>query len=410
MIIAITLIICLIIQPILGEYISFFNQYEEILIVLLLVGSFYKTIICRKKIYLTKNEIRLLIILIIFLLIGIISAKLSRVQSIDKVILSGILTIKAFICYFLCKICFNFKRIKKQTLNRFYKLINIITLIYFIVLMINIPFKFLKTYGQRMGINTVAMGFTHPAQLDFFLISISIIFLFLTVVLNKDKKVLFMTVIMSFILILFTGRSKAIVFFIAFYLLVFLVFKRGKITVNQILFISPIGFYFAYDRLISEFFSKTGPRGILLRTANKLSKDYFPLGVGFGGFGSHISRKYYSDIYYRYGLSSIYGFSNLNPKYITDSQWATILGECGILGMLTYIIILLVLTICFWNTSNEIIYKLTISGLWIYGIISSISDTIFMGYRGVAIICITIFMSSILKSSDKLSDEKFGRE
>ena len=78
--------------------------------------------------------------------------------------------------------------------------------------------------------------------------------------------------------------------------------------------------------------------------------------------------------------------------------------------MLTYIIILLVLTICFWNTSNEIIYKLTISGLWIYGIISSISDTIFMGYRGVAIICITIFMSSILKSSDKLSDEKFGRE
>ena len=28
----------------------------------------------------------------------------------------------------------------------------------------------------------------------------------------------------------------------------------------------------------------------------------------------------------------------------------------------------------------------------------------------LTIICITIFMSSILKSSDKLSDEKFGRE
>ena len=63
-----------------------------------------------------------------------------------------------------------------------------------------------------------------------------------------------------------------------------------------------------------------------------LAKQYFPIGTGFGTFGTEASRAYYSSIYYRYGLSQIYGLSPNYPTYVTDQFWFGILGQFGVLG------------------------------------------------------------------------------
>ena len=46
-------------------------------------------------------------------------------------------------------------------------------------------------------------------------------------------------------------------------------------------------------------------RNILTSKSMEIAKDYFPLGTGFGTYGSYISGVYYSSLYYKYDLYKI---------------------------------------------------------------------------------------------------------
>ena len=70
----------------------------------------------------------------------------------------------------------------------------------------------------------------------------------------------------------------------------------------------------------------------LMHTSFMLAKDFFPIGSGFGSFGTEASRVYYSSIYLRYGISQIYGLNMEHPTYITDQFWFGIIGQFGVLG------------------------------------------------------------------------------
>ena len=43
--------------------------------------------------------------------------------------------------------------------------------------------------------------------------------------------------------------------------------------------------------------------------------------------------------------------------------------------------------------------------MWVYGLMSSISDTILISYRGVALIVITNFIMAIVNNIEKLEEE-----
>jgi len=63
------------------------------------------------------------------------------------------------------------------------------------------------------------------------------------------------------------------------------------------------------------------------------------VGAGFGRFGGNIASQYYSPLYYKYGLNTIYGLEK-NGKYLNDTFWPCIFGETGILGTIFYILLL----------------------------------------------------------------------
>jgi hypothetical protein len=68
-----------------------------------------------------------------------------------------------------------------------------------------------------------------------------------------------------------------------------------------------------------------------------LALEHFPLGVGFGRFGSAIAREDYSPEYVRLGYDSVYGLGSPgNPhnhgRFLTDTQWPEIVGEAGLVG------------------------------------------------------------------------------
>ena len=67
-----------------------------------------------------------------------------------------------------------------------------------------------------------------------------------------------------------------------------------------------------------------------------IARDYAPLGAGLGRYASHMSRVDYSPLYERYGLAEVNGLREQNPKFVTDTFWPQILGELGVIGMISY--------------------------------------------------------------------------
>ena len=78
------------------------------------------------------------------------------------------------------------------------------------------------------------------------------------------------------------------------------------------------------------------PRIALYAASVAIAREHFPLGVGFGRYGSHISRAFYSPAYEEYGLSQVVGLRQRRPNAVTDTFWPMLLGEAGVIGVLGY--------------------------------------------------------------------------
>jgi hypothetical protein len=116
-------------------------------------------------------------------------------------------------------------------------------------------------------------------------------------------------------------------------------------------------------------------------------RDYFPLGAGFSKFGSWYAAVNYSEYYYMYGCSEVYGLQPGNTFFATDTFWPMIWGECGFLGTIVYILILVFIFSCLtrkiWELEkqkkcgkyNEII--LIALYIFIQAVVESLAEPIF---------------------------------
>ncbi|WP_243075655.1 hypothetical protein [Microbacterium sp. SS28] len=106
-----------------------------------------------------------------------------------------------------------------------------------------------------------------------------------------------------------------------------------------------------------------------------VAQTYFPLGVGFGRYGSATAADYYSPEYIRLGFQYIYGIgSGIGMgKYLNDTQWPALLGETGWLGTIAFVIgaILAVRVLFFRVADNEpsIIRWIRLSGICWFALI-----------------------------------------
>lgn len=82
-----------------------------------------------------------------------------------------------------------------------------------------------------------------------------------------------------------------------------------------------------------------------------IARDHFPLGGGFGRFGSYISRAEYSPLYERYGLTRIYGLSEVSPMALNDTFWPSVLGETGVIGFTGFAVFIGAIFARLWKAS-----------------------------------------------------------
>ena len=101
-----------------------------------------------------------------------------------------------------------------------------------------------------------------------------------------------------------------------------------------------------YESYFKEGDDSNVARVVLTYTSLKISKDYFPFGVGFGKYASPVSRDTQSEIYHQYGIDHVYGLSfakledSSKMNYMCDTFWPMILGELGVLGTICYLFLL----------------------------------------------------------------------
>lgn len=64
--------------------------------------------------------------------------------------------------------------------------------------------------------------------------------------------------------------------------------------------------------------------------------DYVPFGSGLASFGTNAAAKYYSPLYYKYGLDNIWGLYPDNPMFLADAFYPT-LAQYGLVGLFFFL-------------------------------------------------------------------------
>lgn len=166
----------------------------------------------------------------------------------------------------------------------------------------------------------------------------AIIFLLLTVLLLNQLKAIVgsMVAIVAYLFFMTSMRKTFKVILLAAGVAAFSVWiaLSGSLMVEKVI---------KYSEQFSDEDASEGIARIALYVQSvEMAKDFFPLGTGQGTYGSIPVNIIYSDVYYDYELSGIWGLApNDRVNFKMDTHWASILGEMGVLGMAVYIILLL---------------------------------------------------------------------
>lgn len=113
----------------------------------------------------------------------------------------------------------------------------------------------------------------------------------------------------------------------------------GVLAIGIVFFLTPSG-----DVVIRQIAIYAGSssedtvRTALTLRSFDVALQYFPLGSGGGTFASAASYQLgYSDLYYQYGISELYGGSEDSGNFLTDVFWPKYLAQGGFFGAFLYL-------------------------------------------------------------------------
>ena len=177
------------------------------------------------------------------------------------------------------------------------------------------------------------------------------------------------------IVMCFTLRSKAI----ASVLIVFAIYfscVKYKLKIKWLVLIGAVCFavYFGMSQIEMYFTVGTNVpiRLKLLQDGINIAQQYFPLGAGFGTFGTTIAYNSRSMFYYQLGYMS--GYYENQP--VGDGFWPGIFAESGWIGSLLFVLVIIMMLIDSYKMINEDKYAAwCMLSVLAYAIIASTAET-----------------------------------
>lgn len=295
---------------------------------------------------------KLVVLLIILVLIGLLSACASKKYYKFIYVIEGMFQfLKPFLIFTAAYLSFYSSRCIDTVFNFSVKFVKIMTVIMFLAMV----------YGYFTD-NSIMIK--HSAWVPFsqfgyyvfyskypaFLAVIIGAFLMILKAENQNKNNL-PYIGMNCIMLVATQSGTGILMLIIF--IVFFIMKNDyKIKTWQIVIIGFLCIIAAVGEIQTYLLDDTAARSRLLRYAFVTAVRYFPLGSGFSTFGSATAAKHYSQLYYDYGFQHMWGLSsngNDGVDFLNDSYYPMIIGELGFIGLTIFIIFMTLLFLKFNN-------------------------------------------------------------
>ncbi|MGE7683270.1 hypothetical protein [Peribacillus simplex] len=380
----------------LEEWIPQFTFSDEILALVFSLLGLAKLMTTKKreKVF-TKLEIVSFILIILVSFIGIISTIYSNINNTFSL---QIYTLFANIKYVL--IYFGVRLLIKDIISKSNTSIGnfIIKLSYFFSIVCLIAFifdfysSFMQDFGYRFGFKNISYGFGHPAEFSMSLILLATLNLYFN--LSLKRKISYLYIVLNLFLLFTAGRVTAIAFFLLLIILI-LFFRYFRRYVFAGLILSGIcAITFTFDKFVQTFVNVQEPRGILMITSIDIAKRFFPFGSGLGTFGSNAARVNYSELYYEYGFSGIWGLAPWYDVFLTDSYWAMIIGEFGFIAAIINLIALLLFLINSYQITKGIFGIITCFPI-LYMVVSTPVDTTIVSNSSLPIMFVAAFLISL---------------
>lgn len=357
-----------------------------------------------------NSKIKMILWFSIFILIGLCSTLIFRIQDIYPSLVDGFIIIPRFFLVYISLLIISNSN-NSFISNYFYIVSKIITIILFALVLHDLVFTpFFSKNGFRYFTESMSLMFSHPTYL-----ATASVTLLIYIGYQKKMKNKLIYMIMISIVCFLSLRGKAIGF-ILFYWLCYLMLFKLKIDKKYYKIIFLIGIagviFVVKDNIIEYFFSpnRYSPRNILLNDSFSLMFKHFPFGTGFATFGSALARQYYSGLYVDLGYLANYGMSSINGAFLLDSFWPTIFAQFGIFGTIIFIYVVYLFIKNSLNVMKEnICAGFSMLMVMAYVLICSIAEASFFNPACILLFVLYALFETEYKKNKRIDSDEYSK-
>ncbi|MBQ8611103.1 MAG: hypothetical protein IJ412_05255 [Oscillospiraceae bacterium] len=363
----------LLFQNALEEIFNFAGYIDELFA---LIGVF---VVCLQtvssgKLYIKRNNFRIILLLCIFTATGLLANVLFRYQPIEAVLIDFYTNLKFFLSILTGFVIFNGSKMRRES-NVLLLHARFASVLLAAFVAVDYLFEIFPSPGSRYGLRVIQLFFFHPT----YLAAAAAVLMTVLLIFYSAGNVKYIA--LDVLIMASTLRSKALVGAIVYIIiLVFCVIYRKKLKAWHIVLIGLVVIIVAGEQILYYFVTLQGraAREILGATSLEIMRDYFPIGTGFGTFASNIAVKYYTPVYSMYGIANIHGLTVENSSFASDTFWPIIFGQTGLIGTVCYVSVLALLLLRIIKL-RKFDVRLYAGGLWIFAylLISSMAESAF---------------------------------
>lgn len=272
--------------------------------------------------------------LVLFVFIGLYGGQVSGVQTAKRAILVDLLTCIKFPLTLLCSL-YVFQHVSRELMYILEREVKALVIIILGFAFVNVFVNIGMGAEPRFGIRAFMFLCGHPTGLVALGVALALVLL-------RDPERNRIWILLSLLLIASSLRSKGVVFCVLT-IIVMIIMRRGrKLTIIHGALCAVLAVVIGWDQFAQSFMTEGYARTELTQASLKIAAEYFPFGSGFATFGSNITSEiaYYSQLYYDYGLSHVWGLEPGHTSFLSDTFWPTVVGQFGVSGTIVFLILI----------------------------------------------------------------------
>lgn len=380
---------------VLVQYFAVLRYTDECLCLIFVLAALIK-LIKKPKTSLCRIDIIIILSCLCLFLFGMLSTvNANIVNTYDVIVKDIVLTFKFFLTFLSVKIVLG--DFRSELLSKMLIKTAKIILVFHFCSAILTQFVDIGMGEQiRHGIKCYQFFYSHYTFLVFYVVV-------LLCTISCSNKETFLYDILGSVVLFLTARTKAIMFLVIYYFIKYIIGKtrtNGEIKVKlkkRYLLLASIGVIAVGYSKIKDYIGwgySYNLRNALYVRGAQIAARFFPLGSGFGSFGTNISYEYKSSLYAEYNMDTIQGFVDGAPV-VSDVFWPSIYSQFGFIGCIIYLVMIFLIFKSIGNIKNvDNRVKIGVYMLMLYLLVASIAEASYTNDIGVfAVIFSYLFLS-----------------